>query len=122
MSETAADTATHEASDPAAVADDATHDGADHTHPSDWEYIKVALILAVITGLEVFTYFESVLDWGAFLVPALLLMMVIKFWLVARMFMHLKADGAVLSQLFGGGLALATGVYIVALLAFNVFG
>ncbi len=94
----------------------------DHHHPSDWEYIKVALILAAITGVEVFTYFESVLNWGAFLVPGLLFMMVIKFWLVARMFMHLKADGAILSQFFGGGLALATGVYIATLLSFNFFG
>lgn len=139
MIETAADTAAHEdpeagvsaagaasAAAPAgsgpAEAHGAASDGGDHAHPSDWEYVKVALILAVITGLEVFTYFESVLDWGAFLVPALLFMMVVKFWLVARMFMHLKADGSVLSQLFGGGLALATGVYIVTLLAFNVFG
>ncbi len=121
MSDTDTDTAADTA-DPAtaAGADAAGHD--EHSHPSDWEYVKVALILAVITGLEVFTYFESVLDWGPLLVPGLLFMMVVKFWLVARMFMHLKADGAVLSQLFGGGLALATGVYIVTLLAFNVWG
>ena len=90
-------------------------------HPSDVEYIKIALILAAITGVEVFTYFESVLDWGAFLIPPLMVMMVVKFWLVARIFMHLKADGPILSRLFGGGLMLAVVVYIIALLAFNFF-
>ena len=38
-----------------------THDEAhDDHHPSDWEYIKVAIILAVVTAAEVATYFESV--------------------------------------------------------------
>jgi len=96
-------------------------DEHDHDHPSDREYIKIALILGVITGVEVFTYFESVLDWGAFLIPSLMVMMVVKFWLVARIFMHLKADGPILSRLFGGGLMLAVVVYIIALLAFNFF-
>jgi len=93
-----------------------------HDHPSDLEYVKVALVLAVITAVEVFTYFESILDWGAFLVPSLLAMMVVKFWLVVRMFMHLKNDEPVLSRFFAGGLALAVVVYIIALLAFNFWG
>ncbi|NCG23966.1 MAG: hypothetical protein GWP47_07545 [Actinobacteria bacterium] len=100
--------------------DDHPDDHADD-HPSDREYIKIALILAAITAVEVFTYFESVLDWGAFLIPSLMVMMVVKFWLVARIFMHLKADGPVLSRLFGGGIMLAVAVYVIALLAFNFF-
>jgi cytochrome c oxidase subunit 4 len=105
-------------SDTAAVehADDHAHD-----HPSDGEYIKIALILGAITGVEVFTYFESVLNWGAFLIPSLMVMMVVKFWLVARIFMHLKADGPILSRLFGGGIVLAVVVYIITLLVFNFF-
>ena len=44
--------------------------------------------------------------------------MIVKFWLVARIFMHLKfRTRLVLSQSFAAGLALATTVYIVALLA-----
>ena len=50
-----------------------------------------------------------------------MVMMVVKFWLVARIFMHLKADGPVLSRLFGGGIMLAVAVYMIALLAFNFF-
>ncbi len=96
-----------------------THD--DH-HPSDLQYVKIALVLAAITAVEVFSYFKSVLDWGDFLIPSLLGMMVVKFWLVARMFMHLKQDKPLLTGLFAGGLGLAVAVYIVALLAFQFWG
>jgi len=49
-------------------------------------------------------------------------MMILKGWLVARVFMHLKQDKPVLQQSFFSGVLLATAVYIVTLLAFNVFG
>ncbi len=91
----------------------------DDHHPSDLQYVKIALVLGVITSVEVFTYFESVLDWGDALIPSLLVMMVVKFWLVARMFMHLKQDKPILSGLFATGLGMAIAVYIVALLAFQ---
>ena len=103
-------------SDTVAEAGSETHD--DH-HPSDLQYVKIALILGAITAVEVFTYFRSVLDWGDFLIPSLLVMMVVKFVLVAGMFMHLKQDKPLLSGLFMTGLGLAISVYIVALLAFQ---
>jgi len=86
-----------------------------HDHPPDWAYIKIALILGVLTAVETFTYFETVLDWGAFLIPSLLFMMVIKFWLVATWFMHLKFDNSIFSRMFVVGLVLAVGVYVIAL-------
>ncbi len=88
-------------------------------HPSDWAYIKIALILAAITALEVFTYFETVYNWGQFLIPSLLLMMVVKFWLVATWFMHLKFDNPIFSKMFVGGLLLAVAVYVATLTAFE---
>ncbi len=107
MSETVTET-------PAPEAEDHSHD-----HPSDWAYIKIALVLGVLTGLETFTYFETVLDWGDFLIPSLLFMMVIKFWLVATWFMHLKFDNSIFSRMFVGGLVLAVGVYVIALATFE---
>jgi cytochrome c oxidase subunit 4 len=94
------------------------HDDA-HDHPSDWDYIKIALILAVITAIEVFTYFESVVDWGDFLIPALMVMMVVKFWLVATWFMHLRFDNPIFGRLFVFGLVLASAVYLVTLATFH---
>jgi cytochrome c oxidase subunit IV len=99
-----------------------TTDHEEHHHVSDWEYVKIALILAVITAVEVFTYFESVVDWGPALVPSLIIMMILKFWLVLAWFMHLKFDKPIFRQLFYAGLALATVVYLVTLLAFEFFG
>lgn len=93
-----------------------------HDHPTDWAYIKIALVLAVITAVEVFTYFESVFSWGRFLVPSLILMMIVKFWLVATWFMHLKFDKPIFAKMFVGGLVLAVGVYVATLTAFEFWG
>lgn len=99
------------------------HDAHDaHDHPSDWAYVKIALILAAVTALEVFTYFRSVLDWGVALVPSLIFMMVVKFYLVVTWFMHLKFDNSIFSKMFTTGLVLAVGVYLATLTAFEFFG
>ena len=123
------DTVTAEHPEPeAATADehDGEHDGEHeaeheegHAHPSDWAYVKIAVVLALVTGLEVFTYFETVLDWGAFLVPSLIFMMIVKFYLVATWFMHLRFDSRLFAKMFTAGLILAVGVYVVTLAAFE---
>ena len=87
-----------------------------HRHPSDWAYTKIAAVLAVITALEVATYF---LDIGPALVPSLIFMMIVKFYLVATWFMHLRFDSRLFARLFTGGLILAVGVYMAALAAFE---
>ena len=98
------------------------HEGDDaHGHPSDWAYAKIAIILAAVTALEVFTYFRSVLDWGVALVPSLIVMMVVKFYLVITWFMHLKFDNSIFSKMFTTGLVLAVGVYLATLTAFEFF-
>ena len=82
-------------------------------------YVRIALILAAITGLEVSTYY---VDFGRLFLPALLIMMVIKFVMVVSYFMHLKFDNKVFSWLFYTGLFLAVGVYCAALATFKFFG
>ncbi len=95
-----------------------THDH-DHGHEmSDMAYIKIALILAAITGLEVSTYY---VDFGVLFMPALLAMMVIKFVMVVSYFMHLKFESSWFSFLFYTGLGLALFVYIAALSTFKFF-
>lgn len=100
--------------------DGAAH--ADEHHPSDWAYVKIALVLAAVTALEVFTYFRSVLDWGAALVPSLIVMMIVKFYLVATWFMHLRFDSRLFAKMFTAGLVLAVAVYVIALAAFEFWG
>ena len=60
-------------------------------------YVRIALILAAITALEVSTYY---VDFGPFFMPSLMIMMVIKFVMVVSYFMHLKFEGKLIH--FGG--------------------
>ena len=80
-----------------------------HDHGlSDVGYIKIALILGVLTAVEVATYFW---DFGILEVPSLLILMVVKFQIVVSYFMHLKFDSKVFSYLFVTGLILAMAVF-----------
>ena len=88
----------------------------EHEHPSDAKYGQIAILLAALTAAEVSTYF---VDIGPILIPALLVMMVVKFFYVAAWFMHLKFDSILFRRFFVAGLILATVVYCIALTAFE---
>jgi cytochrome c oxidase subunit 4 len=89
-----------------------------HAHPSDAQYVKIALLLAVITALEVATYFWEDASTLA-LVLILFPMMIAKFAIVCGYFMHLKYDHPIFRRVFIAGLALAIGVYLITLTAFE---
>ena len=91
--------------------------GSDHAHPSDAKYMQIAGVLAVLTALEVATYFVDMP--GAVLVSALMVMMVIKFFLVAAWFMHLRFDSRMFTRFFVTGRVLATTVYLITLTVFE---
>ena len=93
------------------------HEGHDHGL-SDVGYIKVALLLAVLTAVEVSTYY---VDFGPFFIPVLLILMVVKFFIVASYFMHLKFDSKIFTWMFYTGLFLAVGVYAAFLATFKFF-
>lgn len=105
----------------AAHADHAAHAADDHHTPSDRYFIKIAIILAVVTALETSTYWwpESMETVGT---VALLIMMTIKFFMIVSVFMHLKFDSKIFSLMFYTGLVLAVGVYLVFLFTFQFFG
>lgn len=95
----------------------------DHDHPSDWEYIKIALWLAFFTLIEVGTYFESVHnlpEWSLYAI--LTFLMIVKFVMVGWFFMHLKYDSKNYTRTFVFGLVLAMAVYLIMLLASNIAG
>ena len=95
-------------------------DGATGAYPGDLKYWIIALILGVITAVEVTTYTHEDL-WGDAAVPSLLFMMAVKFFMVTWFFMHLKNDKKILTTVFYFGLVLAVAVYIAALSAFRFF-
>lgn len=114
------DPATHETT----AHDPATHETAthEHAHPSDWQYIKIALLLAVLTALEVFTYFESVHNLSdAVLYVVLTVLMVLKFVYVVAWFMHLKFDSMIFRRVFQVGIVMALAVYLIMLTAFEIW-
>ena len=90
----------------------------EHDHPSDNKYIQIAIILGVITALEVATYFFEGMP-GYILIPLLMIMMVIKFFYVAAWFMNLRFDSPLFTKFFVAGLVLATVVYAIALTVFE---
>ncbi|MGB2694032.1 MAG: cytochrome C oxidase subunit IV family protein [Dehalococcoidia bacterium] len=82
-------------------------------HPGPETYVKVGLILAVITAIEVAIYYTN-LAQGA-LLGILLVLSALKFVMVVLWFMHLRFDNSLFSTLFTGGVILATGLFIVVL-------
>ncbi len=93
---------------------------AGHEHPSDAKYIQIALILGAITALEVAAFYvEDTL--GSLLIPSLLVMMALKFFIVVSWFMHLRFDVKLFSFVLLTGLVLATGVYAAVLSTFEFF-
>ena len=111
------------APDAGAVTDEATpeHDptAPDHEHPNELVYIKVALVLAVVTAIEVAIYYVPALE-GA-LVPILLALSLIKFVLVVLWFMHLRFDSRIFRRLFVAGVVLALFCYVIVLTTFHVW-
>ena len=106
--------------------DSPAHPGEHHDHgPSDAFYFKIFWILVAITALEVSTYFWD--SWfgrtDTYLIayPMLVILMVVKFGLIASFFMHLRFDRRILTRIFYFGLALALAVYIVALSVMNIW-
>ena len=92
----------------------------EHGHPSDGQYIRIAVILAVVTAVEVALYYKS-LPGVNLNNAALGVLAVTKFAMVAAYFMHLKFDNRILRRLFVSGLVLAVAVYIAYLLTLGVF-
>jgi caa(3)-type oxidase subunit IV len=88
----------------------------EHAHPSPIVYVKVAVILAVVTAIEVAIYYFN-LSPGA-LTTLLLVLSLVKFALVGLYFMHLKFDSLLFRRLFITGILLALFVYAIVLATF----
>jgi cytochrome c oxidase subunit 4 len=88
-------------------------------HPSPKEYVRIAVILAVVTAAEVAVYYLE-LSRGL-LIPLLFGFSAIKFTLVVLWFMHLRFDSRTYARFFLLGLAGAVTLYTVVLLTFRTF-
>jgi caa(3)-type oxidase subunit IV len=89
-------------------------------HASRSTYWLIALILGIITMLEVAVFYVPLLH--SVIVPVLLVLSTAKFALVAMFFMHLKFDKPILTTLFAGGIVVATSIILAMMLLFGVIG
>jgi cytochrome c oxidase subunit 4 len=107
--------------------DPASHATEHHFPERAGEYVRIGLLLFVLTALEVGSY-EIAHRAGVplhdfmhtSLIPVLIVLSAIKFWLVAMFYMHLKWDGPLLKGIFSFSLLIAA-VIIVALMALFIY-
>ena len=82
-------------------------------HAGPAEYVKIGVVLAIATAVELAVLYSDVAQWA--LVAALMVLSVMKLSLVALWFMHLRFDSRLFSGLLVGGLMLAVVLFVVVL-------
>ena len=94
-------------------------EASDEAHPTPLTYFKVAMVLSLITAIEVAIFYVNWLSYG--IIPILTILSVAKFALVAMFYMHLKYDARLFSGMFIGGLTVAVGVTFALMALFRFF-
>jgi cytochrome c oxidase subunit IV len=98
----------------------ATHSAADHHDHEEVSkfqiYVQIAMLLAVITGVEIIGVYLPFAKW--FIITALVVLSAVKFLFVIFYFMHLRWDKPFCTILFFIGLVLAGGTVGALLLIF----
>jgi cytochrome c oxidase subunit IV len=91
-------------------------------HPQPAKYVMIAAVLVVVTAAEVgLFYLQGDIPDG--LITALLLTFaVIKFFLVASWYMHLRTDKPIFRNFFVLGIVAAITLYLIVLTTLHVFG
>mgnify|MGYP006173714405 CR=1 FL=1 len=92
--------------------------GGEHDHPSYVSYAIIALILTVITALEVAIFYIPAL--AGVIVPLLLALSAGKFVLVVMFYMHLKMDSRIFTGVFVAPMALAIFLIVALIMLFKV--
>jgi cytochrome c oxidase subunit IV len=95
----------------------AAHDA--HAHPTWKQYKWVALILTLITVVEVWIYYIPAFVATKLFVPSLLIMSAVKFAIVVMFYMHLKYDAKLFRALFTGPLIIAVVTLISLMFLFG---
>ena len=91
--------------------------GTGHGHPGAREYLGIAMVLTVITAVEVAVFYIPAMR--PMIVPTLLSLSALKFALVAMFYMHLKFDHRLFSWLFVVPMVIAIFVILALLRLFG---
>jgi len=90
-------------------------------HPSPAQYWKIAVVLAVLTAIEVgMFYVNKTYDLGFLNAALLLILAALKFVIVVGFYMHLRFEKSTLSRFFTAGFILAASLYGIVLTALGV--
>ncbi|MEO8563234.1 MAG: cytochrome C oxidase subunit IV family protein [bacterium] len=105
---------------------DPHHTNVDHQamgmmkeHPTWSTYWKVAVILTLITVVEVWIYYIPAFTASRAFVPSLLIMSAVKFFTVVAFYMHLRYDHKLFRILFTGPLIIAMTTIVALLFLFG---
>ena len=90
-------------------------------HPTPFHYVMVGVVLVILTALEVtVSYLDGDIP-GGLIIFLLLVMMVLKFGLVAAWFMHLRTDRPVFRRFFMLGATAAIILFAIVLSMLHVW-
>ena len=95
---------------------EATH--SDEPHSTTGHYVRIAIILTVLTILEVATYYVDIPF--ALVVPLLLVLAGTKFVLVVAYYMHLRYDSKLFAGFFFFGFTVEILLLITLLVLFGI--
>ena len=95
------------------------HHPDEKPHPTWKQYKWVALILTLITVVEVWVYYIPAFVASRLFVPSLLIMSAIKFAIVVLFYMHLRYDHKLFKVLFTGPLIIAITSVIALMFLFG---
>ncbi len=96
---------------------------ADHEHiphPTPRQYVQIAVLLAVLTAVEVGLFYleEGVEQIGTSITaPALIVLAFIKFAIVVGYYMHIRYEKPLVSRFFATGFIAALVLYAAVILA-----
>ena len=92
----------------------------EHAHPTGRKYVAIAVILTVITAIEVAIFYVPMAR--ALMMVLLAVLAITKFVMVVGWYMHLKFDAKLLTWLFVAGLSVATATITGLWAMFNGWG
>ena len=95
--------------------------GIEKEHPTWSTYWKVAVVLTLMTVVEVWIYYIPSFVASKAFVPVLLIMSAIKFFIVVAFYMHLRYDHKLFRALFTGPLIIAMTTIVGLMFLFGKF-
>tara|TARA_B100001248_G_scaffold167042_1_gene126381 strand:- start:199 stop:498 length:300 start_codon:yes stop_codon:yes gene_type:complete len=84
-------------------------------HPTPKRYVQIAIILGVLTAIEIALYYTEDLV-GSFTAPLLIILAVGKFVIVVGWFMHLRFESKMVNRFFTGGMILALILFAIVMI------